>query len=379
MILTKDFSRVAVLSDEFIDKLVERYHLLNLLPRGKRFDPVVGWNANLAKEISGKEDLVTEWILKSISEGKGRVDDFHRFAIVARFYFTNYKSDKFKKAAQIVAARHGKTVNPKNLLDFNLYLMEDIRDEFEKQEIDPRVNLLAKKLPDGASMLYNDGICQIVEVTSPEAACDLGRGTKWCTSSEETAEEYLEKEPLYVIYVNGKKTAQLYIGIDPQLNDLRDRPLGYMTDGLRHGLEKTGLFEKIINSLEANLGEVQYGEAGRQLEGYSKTLAALVGDHPSSELMSYVADRPALAFLYAYGVLGAERFPQGEQAIATDSLMSLWYAEHIIGGRWKPGEPIIFEEDVYLQDYIDFLGRTNYLAEFERDYPEVVKGQTSQV
>jgi hypothetical protein len=367
MILTRSFSRVALLTKDLAKTLVDRYRLNNLKIPEWEGGSVVQWVQHVNQwlhnegELHGKEDLFTEWMLKSISKGIGRPEDF-RFLWAARFYFNNYKSDRFKREVKRLADERGVSINPKNLLDFDLNFLEDVKDLLEKPEVDPRVHQLAEKVPEGSKIIYNDGINQIVEVTSRQAACDLGRGTKWCTSDEDTAEQYLGLAPLYVIYVNGKKTAQIHYGVDLQFMDLRDRPISTISDGLRNALKKTGLFQKMLDSLERI-------EEDQQIDGGSKALSALVGDNPSPEFINYIASKPGLSVLYAFGPLGGKRFPQGEKAILTEQLTSLWYAEYIIKDRWKQGEPIITSEDYYFQDYIDFLESIGKLDEFWKDYP----------
>jgi hypothetical protein len=370
MVLTEDFSRIAVLSEEVSQRLIDKYRLGNLKIPDKWMERGVNeWVRYISqwfqKGFPGKEDLLTEWMLKCISVGNIRPEDISRFFSAAEFYFNHYKSDRFKREVKDFSDDNGRVINPKNLLDFNLHDMEDIKESFEQLEVDPRVNQLSGKLPEGAKIIYNDGIYQIVEVTHYEAACDLARGTKWCTSDEEIAASYLDIEPLYVVFFKGKKIGQIHAGVDVQFMDLRDRSITSISDGLRQALEKSGLLQKLFDSLANNL------ENDRQLVNDSKMFSTLLGDNPSPQMLDYIASKPAFALLYAYGVLGRKRFVRGEKSIASNPLLSLWYAKYIIGGRWEPGENKILDSSnfKYLgKKYLYFLDEIGKLGEFQRDH-----------
>ncbi|MBD3405036.1 MAG: hypothetical protein GF411_02735 [Candidatus Lokiarchaeota archaeon] len=47
-----------------------------------------------------------------------------------------------------------------------------------------------------------------IEITTPEAACTYGRGSRWCTTDPGTASSYLEHGPLYIAIKNGEKIFQ---------------------------------------------------------------------------------------------------------------------------------------------------------------------------
>jgi hypothetical protein len=72
------------------------------------------------------------------------------------------------------------------------------------------VNRLPRQYPEGSRLVYNDRQYQVVEVTSAQAACELGGATSWCTRFPETSEDYLADNPLYVLYEGGKRFGQFY-------------------------------------------------------------------------------------------------------------------------------------------------------------------------
>lgn len=61
----------------------------------------------------------------------------------------------------------------------------------------------------GSRDVYSDKEWRVIEMTTPEAVCELGKGTRWCTNSDndgfETAEDYLKSGPLYLFLRNTGK------------------------------------------------------------------------------------------------------------------------------------------------------------------------------
>jgi hypothetical protein len=85
-------------------------------------------------------------------------------------------------------------------------------------------------LPRGAELIldragtYADH--SVVKITDPKASSILCSGTEWCVANVETAEEYLEDGPLYLIYVGGERrylahfeTAQFTDVYDDELDE----------------------------------------------------------------------------------------------------------------------------------------------------------------
>lgn len=94
---------------------------------------------------------------------------------------------------------------------------------------------------EGAERIYEDGRWLVMRVTQGKAACFYARGTKWCTSDEDTADQYIKEGPLYVFYRaeegGWKVFAQLHLP-SGQLMDVLDRPLGggFLSEPLPEGM-----------------------------------------------------------------------------------------------------------------------------------------------
>jgi hypothetical protein len=332
-------SRMAVLSDDVISKISQKYKYVT--------PDDIKYISSYLSTYPNKQDLVTEWVAKSVSKGSGRIpEDMTRFVTAANFYFQNVKTDKFKAVVTQENQDKGIQRNPKNILDFTLHDLENIEELFEDPEVDPRANQLGSKLPPGSRIFFNNGTYQIVEVGSPEAACDLARGTKWCTSNNETAAYYLNSNPLYVIYQSGKKIAQLHIGsgVDEiQLMDLRDRDI-IPDPAMANVLHESGLLDDILNTLY-----IQYEDVLENPETAQRWLR-----FPKEVIETFVSRSPYLSTAYAVNVTG-ERFPAGEKAISSNADTSLLYATDAIGGRFPLGEKEILNTYNDLFAYMDFL------------------------
>lgn len=344
MYLTQAYSRVAILSSQTIGRLIQRYRTSFTKDRVKEI------NSLCLKAEPQFGDLFTEWILKSISLGSGRIpEDWQRFMVTFRSYisYTRPLSPRFKAAVDRYNQEHGLHANPKNILDFTLHQLEDVITE-TNDPVDPRVNKLERNLPAGARMFYNDGSHQIIEVTEPQAACQLGRGTKWCTSNEAVATDYLSVSPLYIVYRNGKKFAQIHIGMDEegeiietpaQLMDLRDRPI-VADEDLRIVLLKSGILERLEKELDPEIR----GDIFTQFFGSSR--------FPEAEPI--ISRYPGLSYLYANEILRG-RFPQGEPAIITEPYTAYLYATNILNKRWLEAESSISRDRTAWLYYVEYF------------------------
>lgn len=363
MILSHDHTyikrrREAVLPDRIINRLVDKYLFF---PKAQsvpeRFEAVKNLNNHLQFPFGEKADLVTEWMVKTVSQSNARwPEDFQRLQQAAISYFRSIKEPRYKQVARDFLADfydNPESVNIKNILHFSLHTLESINDLYEKPQEDPRVNELQAKLPEGAELFYNDGNYQIVQVTSSQAACVLGKGTKWCTSGEGPAEYYLSQGPLYIIYLKGKKYAQLHIGKETQFMDLKDRPLK-VDDPLREILIKSGLTEKIF----ANSYDMEPRNEFLEWIGFT----------PAPYKEDLVLKNPWWCFYYAELSLRG-RFQRGEPVILKNIYLACTYAEEILKDRWLEAEPLIIKSGRrYLQGYLKFLKRIGKLHEFKMDH-----------
>jgi hypothetical protein len=73
----------------------------------------------------------------------------------------------------------------------------------------------------GVETVYEAGRYRIVKVITPAAAMALARGTRWCTHRLMNAEEYLEYGPLYMVFRDGVRFAQIHLWAG-EMKDERD-------------------------------------------------------------------------------------------------------------------------------------------------------------
>lgn len=332
---------LAALPEMAIKKLALRYHV----------HP--DWIQTLENEVHDvpNADTVVEWMLLLESKAHVRLpEDIERIRHAATFFFTHRNTQRFRDT---VINMHF-TQNPKNLFEFELYDIEDIEARYQepqtKAEIE-RMNRL-QELPPGAELVYNKNGVQVAKVTDSKAACALGKGTKWCTSNEETAAEYLNDGPLYIFYEKGKKVAQMHLGAednpDFQLMDLRDRAID-PDSAIRAALKEMGLWYTVLDSFLSSTLLV----STPTLENRRRLFESLYNDEwkkdEGKSFKAHIATSPVLSFKFAE--LRHRRFPEGEPAIATDGNASLSYAVRVLHGRFPAGEPAIAQSHYCAYQY----------------------------
>lgn len=90
----------------------------------------------------------------------------------------------------------------------------------------------------GSREIYKDSEWRVIKMTSPEAVCEWGKGTKWCTSSRsvsssgemlgvETARRYLSYGPMFLFLHNNNGKWEKYAQADSklQIKDVLDRDI----------------------------------------------------------------------------------------------------------------------------------------------------------
>src|SRR5215831_3261674 len=172
MILSLDYTylRTGALSERVVEELQKRYPDIYSTLNYIVWDKIPELNKRLAEEFPGKEDLLTEWVLKNYNQGVGWYpDDLDEFINMARFFFIQNKYPQFKEAVRQFSENVGKQFNPKNIMDFNLHNLQMVYQIYEENTEDPWGNKLSKALPPGATRFYSEGAYQIVQVTDTEA------------------------------------------------------------------------------------------------------------------------------------------------------------------------------------------------------------------
>lgn len=190
--------------------------------------------------------------------------------------------------------------------DINAYKifqdLESTLDKLQGTELKSKRQSKREVKEKGARLAYDDGKYEAIELTDPEAAVIYAKGTKWCTSGASTAASYMKQGPLYVIFKDGEKVAQLHAPTT-QLKNVTDRDYDWQED-----------------------------------PGMRKVLANLI--KPTNPQASWFLTR-----------VTGKRIPEAEKQIALDPNLSVDYAVDVIKGRWPEAEPALLDSAAKQQWY----------------------------
>jgi hypothetical protein len=64
---------------------------------------------------------------------------------------------------------------------------------------------------EGSEIIYDDGRHRVLVISCPACATLYSRGTTWCTSDPAKAAAYLESGPLYIVFRDGRRYAQIHL------------------------------------------------------------------------------------------------------------------------------------------------------------------------
>ena len=355
---------VATLPDPVVEKLSREYGV----------SPAYVRTVESSLPDTRQRDLVVEWILNNITYwGLRWPEDMDRALRAADFFFRHVRTPQWASAYEAV---HDEPIEPRwknNLLSYSMSQIEDVREQIE----DPPEKDYSEQfssLPAGADLVYNQGGVSVVKVTDADAACQLARGTRWCTSNRETAEHYLGYHPLYVIYQDGRKVGQMHAGTDwPdfQYMDRKDSPLEVPVPVLVAIRDlytrQTGvlhdLIERAVNDRDEGPQIVE-----NLLDNAHVGMAYQVALHSPMGAVIYLRGRPGWA---------EREFPEGvlTGVVLRDPWAVKLFAMYIAGGRWHEGEPVLIEaardgDRRPLVSYFRGLAVTHEHEAFVRDHPE---------
>lgn len=264
----------------------------------------------------------------------------------------------------------------------------------------------------GSKTIYEDKEWRVVEMTTPEAVFELGRGTKWCTTGDQIDEEtgkpegygyakqYLSEGPLYLFLQNvGGKWQKYAQGTKDlsQIMDVTDVPISKPPPSfiqVMRNLNKQNIFSN-YNFFDNFIKDVDYKEADEDLLSYGLSQNQN-GEYPQ-EVISTVINK---ANKYS------TRFPRCEKAfIFTDNPINMnshdsrnYKKTGVINGdimesyldalefpeRLTEHEPIILRSDFALEYWrtrycaVRSHGRTDYVTyDEEKRWPELEKALMS--
>ena len=278
---------------------------------------------------SGTDANYTMWILKNHNDIDDAVKEY------LNYYDLNRKKEFWTQSRDIYS--------------WNYYDLKKYIDELKAQGLGSDISGKQKKKQikiEGATEVFNNGTYRIVECTTPEAACEYGRGSKWCTANPNDlsyAKSYLSQSPLYRIWKNNELYASFHPG-KMSLMDIFDDDMWGDDSELTKILFISILKKDIYNSPK---DAYEFAELGG-------------GEYIPANHLRFPEGEPAIAtsavysYRYALKVLRGSRFPEGEPAIATSAEYSYYYAKYIIGGgrRFPEGEPAILTNPSYTLLYV---------------------------
>jgi hypothetical protein len=261
------YRRIAALTDDHILEIYNRYKIP--IPD----DPAVkNQSIKNMREIEkyfrnnvdpSMADLLTEWVVKTY-RSRYVPWDLKKYGDAANFYKSVYapgpdqgtrfkRIQKFQEGIKEHNEEFSKNINPKNILDFSIEDFEEIQGYYQS---DPKVDQLQEGIPEGASLIYNDGTFQIIKATTVESVCHYSQRSRWCTRKSEAAEAYLELSPLYVIFKGGKRYAQYHFGVagivvEPELSDPKHKDI-YPDDTMRKLLLESKIIIPYIDYLDSS-------------------------------------------------------------------------------------------------------------------------------
>lgn len=145
--------------------------------------------------FSGRyKEILINWLIKRIMNYTIEFEDLGVDS-KATEYFTNFikYSPKFKEGQH-------KDINAYNTLAEIFLAYKPYKDlEQIKLQKDP-------KTVKNSKVLYEDDTCLIIQPLTPEASCELGKDTEWCTAKYKPDDDrnafsyYNERGPLYIIF-----------------------------------------------------------------------------------------------------------------------------------------------------------------------------------
>lgn len=173
-------------------------------------------------------------------------------------------------------------------------------------------------------VLYDGPLGTLAIPLTQAAACDLGRGTKWCTAAREDNQfDHYRDGPLYVWRERDGAKYQFHFA-SIQFMDARDRPIP------RALLVKFRTEHPVLAKL--------FQREERKL-----------------------VENPKAACDYAAAVIGG-RWPEAEPFIMQDPRCAVAYVSSVIKGRWPEAEPFIMKDPFYAVYYAKRI--------LERPWPE---------
>lgn len=313
----------------------------------------------------------SEWLTNQWAKGTFELEDSDQLTKDLKTF--HIKKSKFKN----------KDINkytPKSLnvaVDKNLELTKSERKSARRGNI---------QLPPDAEIVVettiNNKLYQVIELTTARAAQIMCSGTNWCTANEHAAANYIREDPLFLVFIDSKRTylvhfgrnefryadnARVSIPIKFKLIDLLSPATGIslqdLVDPNKQIDPDTPIASQIAWYYEYALGVIgkRWGVAEKKiLDNETAYVAALYaknvikGEWPKAE--PFIKNEAFASFLYAKDVRRAPWYGAEELSVIMNKPhVAVQYAEHFIGGRWRRAEPMIANSS-HAREYAEKFG-----------------------
>lgn len=211
----------------------------------------------------------------------------------------------------------------------------------KKKEKITNVQGVMMNLGEYGDVKYSDEYT-LIHMTDPRKVSDFLiklQITSWCIKEIGYAANYV---PITFILKDGKVEANLANdGRIYDRGDNTDRDPGHYAALLHGGFDVKYIDVFAYNQLAPDVAGLMRKKAAEN-PGTAYTFSVNVLDGPFPEGEPAMAKESVYSYQYAFMVLH-DRFPMGEPVIATHYSYSYSYARNIIHGRWPEGEPAILK------------------------------------
>lgn len=261
--------------------------------------------------------------------------------------------EKFFQAQAFIPEDYSKDINSYSDLD-------SIRDAAEAGEKLRRAHLEKKKYmnpEEGMEVLYNGDDWTIIIPTNKGAACQLGKGTSWCTAAPglDYYEQYHKEDDPLIVFINKnnpKQRYQFHFGTNQFMNT-HDVPVS----------------EKIFNALASLLERVRPGLI-------TQLTSTEVDVQDGSFIMKTVNENDEKSIRYLWRKhgphgTGKRHNIKGPAQVAFDpdlqSARESWYINGILIGRIRVTQDISYGQNYEITDvqniFAVYLGNSNKVEE----------------
>jgi hypothetical protein len=305
----------------------------------------------IAERLKPLKPHEQEWGIKEYHNGENINNILDSIAI----YNNNIRDNRYSK----ILARHNP--NYKNIFNYTSRIIHSALTEFEELRAPKPSNRKLQESrrnwsieePPYSEILVNNNRLRIIKVQrvddtgkAAKIASDISNKTEWCTVNVEIADDYLGKDDLYFILLDGKK--YLCHIQSNQLMDFRNRPFR-ISEGVYYLLSDyvpdVGLFMKDKHSEIYKNAMIKHPQAACD---YARHV--LKREWP--EVEPIILKDPEAVFLYTISVL-KRRWPEAEPIIVKNPTAASAYACYILKREWPEAEPTIIQDPRSAANYAE--------------------------